>query len=307
MTYIILGIIIGIVFGVLKTIGDNKEANEIRKIQELQKKREIENKNRKEKEELEKEERIRKYGEISFGYQSKCPYSNIEVYESSKVVYLKYGEETWMFNFSDIIKVDIYEDGRISSSITSTSGTSKAKTSSMIGRATVGGVLLGGTGAVIGGTTGKREIGTTSNTKIQEVVVYSMVITINNLSMPSIQIKARYAESKEFIKKVSSVLSIIIERQAKEVDNTSKIQILHEGNDYSEVNSDILKLLSDTYGEGRMGLPKTIELYKEKINKDVTGFTEYLEELIVSDNEILSDNEKKTLLSDISFIKRLNR
>lgn len=217
MIVLIIFIVILLVAG---AIGNSMaRSNErIERQQELQKKKEIENEKRKEKEELEKEERIRKYGEISYKYQSKCPYSIIEVYESSKVIYLKYGEETWMFNFSDIIKVDIYEDGRISSSTTSTSGASKAKTSSMIGRAAVGGVLLGGTGAIIGGTTGKREIGATSTTKTQEVVVYSMIITINDLSMPSIQIKAKYEEAKEFIKKVSSVLSIIIERQDKEVE-----------------------------------------------------------------------------------------
>lgn len=308
MTFVIISIIIAIILFAM-AIGNMSRSDERReRQQELQKIKEIENEKRKEKEESEKKERIRKYGDISYEYQSKCPYSNIEVYESSKVIYLKYGEETWMFNFSDIVKVDIYEDGRISSSTTSTSGTSKAKTSSMIGRAAVGGVLLGGTGAVIGGTTGKREIGTTSTTKTQEVVVYSMVITINDLSMPSIQIKAKYAEAKEFIKKVSSVLSIIIERQDKDDSNTPKIQIFHEGNEYSEINVDILKHLSETYGEGRMkGMEKAVELYKEKINKNGNGFTEYLEELVISDDEILSDNEKKVLLSDISFIKRLNR
>lgn len=306
--YILGGALGGVAIAISKVVSksDNEKEREERQ-QELRRKKELEAQKRSEKEELEKEERIKEYGEISYEYQSKCPYSKIEVYESTQVVYLKYGEEVWMFNFSDIIKVDIYEDGRISSSTTSTSGTSKAKTSSMIGRAAVGGVLLGGAGAVIGGATGKRELGETSTTKTQEVVVYSMVITINNLSMPTIQIKAKYEEAKEFIKRVSSVLSIIIERQDKGTDNNTKIQILHEGNEYSEVNIDILKLLSDTYGEGRIkGLPKALELYKEKINKDGSNFTEYLEELVMSDDEILSDNEKNTLLSDISFVKRMN-
>lgn len=307
--YIWGAIVIGVTAAISQAVSNSdKRAEREEERKELQKKKELEDQKRREKEELEKEERIKEYGEISYEYQSKCPFSKIEVYEVAKVVYLKYGEETWTFNFSDIIKVDIYEDGRISSSTTSTSGTSKAKTSSMIGRAAVGGVLLGGAGAVIGGATGKRELGETSTTKTQEVVIYSMVITINNLSMPTIQIKAKYEEAKEFIKRVSSVLSIIIERQDKGTDNNTRIQILHEGNEYSEVNIDILKLLSDTYGEGRTkGLPKALELYKEKINKDGSKFTEYLEEIVILDDEILSDNEKNVLLSDISFIKRMNK
>lgn len=307
--YIWGAIILGITAAISQTVSNSdkkKEREEERR--ELHRKREIENEKRKEKEESEKEERIKDYGKISYEYQSKCPYSKVEVYEAAQVVYLKYGEETWIFNFSDIIKVDIYEDGRISSSTTSTSGTSKAKTSSMLGRAAVGGVLLGGAGAVIGGATGKRELGETSTTKTQEVVIYSMVITINNLSMPTIQIKAKYEEAKEFIKRVSSILSIIIERQNKDDSNDTKIQISHEENEYSEVNIDILKLLSDTHGEGRVnGLPKALELYKEKVNKDGSNFTEYLEELVISDDEILSDNEKNILLADISFVKRMNK
>lgn len=302
-------IVIGVTAAISQAVSNSDKKEEREEEQrELRKKKELEDEKRKEKEEVEKEERIKRYGEISYEYQSKCPYSKIEVYEATKVVYLKYGEETWMFNFSDVIKVDIYEDGRISSSTTSTSGTSKAKTSSMLGRAAVGGVLLGGTGAVIGGATGKRGIEGTSTTKTQEVVIYSMVITINNLSMPTIQIKAKYEEAKEFIKRVSSILSIIIERQDKDADDDAKIQILHEGNEYSEVNIDILKLLSDTYGEGRIkGLPKALELYKEKVNKDGSNFTEYLEEIVTLDDEILSNNEKNVLLSDISFIKRMNK
>ncbi len=307
--YVWGGIIGGIVAAISQAVSNSdKRAEREEERRELQKKKELEDQKRREKEELEKEERIKEYGEISYEYQSKCPFSKIEVYEVAKVVYLKYGEETWTFNFSDIIKVDIYEDGRISSSTTSTSGTSKAKTSSMLGRAAVGGVLLGGAGAVIGGATGKRELGETSTTKTQEVVIYSMVITINNLSMPTIQIKAKYEEAKEFIKRVSSILSIIIERQNKDDSNDTKIQISHEGNEYSEVNIDILKLLSDTHGEGRVkGLPKALELYKEKVSKDGSNFTEYLEELVISDDEILSDNEKNILLSDISFVKRMNK
>jgi hypothetical protein len=56
-----------------------------------------------------------------------------------------------------LAKVNVLVDSSISTMQTTGTSTSKAKTGSMLGRAVVGGVLTGGSGAIIGGLSGKRE------------------------------------------------------------------------------------------------------------------------------------------------------
>ena len=56
-----------------------------------------------------------------------------------------------------LTKVQLLLDSSIVSTHQTGTGTSKAKTGNVIGRVVVGGVLMGGTGAVIGGLSGQRE------------------------------------------------------------------------------------------------------------------------------------------------------
>lgn len=66
---------------------------------------------------------------------------------------------------------------------------SSANLGSALGRALVGGVLTGGVGAVIGGTTGKR---TTTERKIEDDKIvhdYSVIISLNDFKTPSVLLK----------------------------------------------------------------------------------------------------------------------
>lgn len=67
-----------------------------------------------------------------------------------------------------LTKVQILVDSSISTTTTSGSSSSSASTGNMVKRAIVGGVLLGGAGALVGGVTGKRdsEIKSTSTESI---------------------------------------------------------------------------------------------------------------------------------------------
>ena len=75
--------------------------------------------------------------------------------------------------FNEILGVEISENG--------TSVFSKS-TSNAVGRALVGGVLLGGVGAIIGGTTGKSK-----ETKI--IDSYKMIIQLSNIDCPTYEIE----------------------------------------------------------------------------------------------------------------------
>lgn len=99
------------------------------------------------------------------------------------------------FVFSDIIDCTVNDNIKERETVQTYRGnsvaTSKADTGSMVGRAIVGGVLLGGAGAVIGGSTAKRntviEHGT--DTSIHNKVVehdYTVAITVKDIANPII-------------------------------------------------------------------------------------------------------------------------
>lgn len=111
-----------------------------------------------------------------------------------------------IFNFSDIIDFELLEDD-----ISIASGG--------LGRALVGGVALGGTGAVVGAVTGKK----TTKRKITKLIVK---ITMNDFDFPCIMIilinKPIKNTSKDYQKafneahQIISILNVMINNQGSE-------------------------------------------------------------------------------------------
>lgn len=89
--------------------------------------------------------------------------NDIYVYESSEKIFIK-GEE---YSFEDILSVSLMDEE---------SFTTKSKNT--ISRGLVGGAIAGPAGAVIGGTTGRKETETNHN--------YKVCITVRNLQNPTI-------------------------------------------------------------------------------------------------------------------------
>lgn len=78
--------------------------------------------------------------------------SRVLIYEQSSVIIIN----SKKYEFSDILGYSLVDDAT-SETITTSVGTAKTSTGSMIGRAVVGGVLTGGLGAVAGAATAKKE------------------------------------------------------------------------------------------------------------------------------------------------------
>jgi hypothetical protein len=109
------------------------------------------------------------------------------------------------YNFDDILDFSV-QDNSVTIHTGSTS-TAKTNTRSMIGRAAVGGVLFGGTGAVIGGATAKRDIynsGSSSSVNHD----YSVIITVNNITHPNETVKL--GDDEEILNKITSTLTVIL-------------------------------------------------------------------------------------------------
>ena len=120
-----------------------------------------------------------------------------------------------VYNFKDIINYTMSDNATViqkhsGGEITSTSSTD---TGSMLGRAVVGGVLAGGVGAAIGGSTAKRE--TTSNvapttTTSSTIHDYLIAVTVNSLSNPIERL--RLGEDERNTNEICALLSVIISR-----------------------------------------------------------------------------------------------
>ena len=108
------------------------------------------------------------------------------------------------YRFKDILEASIYDQSiMVQSTITSTD------MKSAIGRAIIGGAIAGVPGSIIGSNTAKK----TSVTDKSASGVnhdYSIYVTINNLSTPTIKIHIGHNEMK--LNEIYSILKIIIKR-----------------------------------------------------------------------------------------------
>lgn len=93
-----------------------------------------------------------------------------------KVAFLSKTCETVFYSYKDILTSEIEIDGE-----TTTITKTKKSTTSVVGRALIGGILTGGIGAVIGGLTGKSSSSSKQKDKIRSI---NLKITVNDLSNP---------------------------------------------------------------------------------------------------------------------------
>lgn len=120
-----------------------------------------------------------------------------------------------IYNFKDIINYTMTDNATViqnhsGGEITSTSSTD---TGSMLGRAVVGGVLAGGVGAAIGGSTAKRETTSSvapSTTTSSTIHDYMIAVTVNNLSCPIERLNL--GEDERNTNEICALLSVIISR-----------------------------------------------------------------------------------------------
>lgn len=111
------------------------------------------------------------------------------------------------YSFSDILAYELTDNSRVIYS--STKSQTKTSTGSMLGRAVVGGVLLGGVGAIIGGATAKTE--TITEPQISEVHHdYSINLILNNISTPRLTIEI--GVDGTIAQDAIALFSVIVER-----------------------------------------------------------------------------------------------
>ena len=109
---------------------------------------------------------------------------------------------------SDIISCTFNDNQRVEKG--KVSYETKASTGNMAKRAVVGGILLGGTGAVIGGATAKTD--TVVNQENDKIINdYTVIININSLSDPIVRIHLGKDGVK--VNEIVGLMNVIINRR----------------------------------------------------------------------------------------------
>lgn len=143
--------------------------------------------------------------EIQIGFNgSKYDIKNyVLVYEDSSHIIIR----DVVYKFSDIISCELTNNSSII--YNTVESQTKTSTGNMLGRAVVGGVLLGGAGAIIGGATANKK--TITNEQIAETRNdFNIHLTVNSITNPNITI--RTGEDEYLARDLVSLLSVIIER-----------------------------------------------------------------------------------------------
>ena len=179
--------------------------------------REKKRKEKREKREQEKLEKIERYNQWLEKYISengtpdktitiKENDSNevIHVHETKKSVYIQ-GK---MYSFSDIMSCTLADSPKtIKGKIVATT---KSKNSSTIGRAIVGDLIAGPAGAIIGGTTGKKN---TVYHQGEDTVIhnYMVVINLNSIANPILRINTGW--NGMLTNEIIGLMNVIIARK----------------------------------------------------------------------------------------------
>ena len=194
-----------------------------RELEEIEKKRkedEIFEQRRREREYIENQFNTRygmfveKYGactaDILLGEKKLDINDHLYIFEDSSMMVLR-GE---VLPFNKILGFSLDDDSRtiMKNDITYTS-TTKTSTGSMIGRAAVGGILLGGVGALAGAATAKQTT-TTEPLRGQTTATtehdYHLFLNVDSISNPTREI--HFGDRAQLARTVANTINVIIQR-----------------------------------------------------------------------------------------------
>lgn len=134
--------------------------------------------------------------------------THVMLFESSRIIRIKAQE----YKFSDILGYSLVDDAT-SETITTSTGTAKTSTGSMLGRAVVGGVLTGGLGAVAGAVTAKKNISDNATSQTTTMHNYTLYINVNSLQEPTISLNL--GNDVSIAQKLAGAVNVIIERNSE--------------------------------------------------------------------------------------------
>lgn len=165
-----------------------------------------------------------KYGKVSTKFSfsksnhnaKKC---DARVFEATRVIVVFNPVSLYIVDvipFSSILDFSIDEDIRIIGGNTATT-TTKTSTGSMVKRGLVGGILLGGVGALAGAATAKQSSQTVFDGKKEERK-YSISINLDSISNPIYTMY--FGLDSETCKRVAGILTAIVRRNSRSTNDS---------------------------------------------------------------------------------------
>ena len=147
------------------------------------------------------------YNKVINIYDNSNRYYNLNeqliVFESDSYVYFQEKE----YKMNDFLDCSLLDNSQIING--STTATIKAQNGNIAKRAIIGDILLGGTGAIIGGATAKKDV-TYHKTPDIKIHDYKIVLNMNDFEKPIITINYGTNETQAYY--IMSIFSIIIKR-----------------------------------------------------------------------------------------------
>ena len=159
-----------------------------------------------------------------------------------KILYLENDTKKHLFNFENVISVEIKEDSHVVYSKSSMR---------IIGGAVIGGAVGGGVGAIVGGLSGKNK----GKKKIEKIEVK---ILLRNYSTPAIYIDCW--KEYEDAQKISDKLSVIIDL----IDREEKTRLTESSMSKSISNNSITDEIEKLYSLKEKGIISDEEFTKLK-------------------------------------------
>ena len=210
---LIVALLLLVLIGAISSASnEEKEAEREKRRKEARERREKELEEKKQVYELKKGEQTAKLGEADkvIPIEEYDIDKEIAIFgQAEKIVLL--GNE---FSFSDILSCSAEDDYKVIKGKTEYTSQTKASNGSAVGRAIVGGVLAGGAGAIIGGSTAKKETTTLVHQKDDTIIHrYAVIVNVNSLSNPIITIPLGADKAK--LNEIVGLLNVIIKKGEK--------------------------------------------------------------------------------------------
>lgn len=131
--------------------------------------------------------------------------NEVLVFETAQKIILNANE----YNFADILGYSIVDDST-NETITTSEGKATTSTGSMLGRAVVGGVLMGGLGAVAGAATASKNVKSDATGLTKTKHNYKFYINVNSLQQPTVSLSV--GSNTDRAQELAGVLNIILQR-----------------------------------------------------------------------------------------------
>lgn len=169
----------------------------------------------------------------------------ILIFEKTKDIVIVTQDKNLRIKFDTVLTYNVSDNSKVSTNSYSSLATSTTKTNtgSMIGRSIAGGIIAGGAGAVIGGTTAPKTTITDFGGSFSTSTTthdYNVIININSISTPTITLN--FKEDETAYNSFIAILNVILNSYTNKIKAEGENAISSIGESYANIEAKKKKL-----------------------------------------------------------------